>query len=134
GPSPTSPAPDEPGQDAPGPDAPGPNRPAVTTEASADLARTTIAATLEPGERLEIVKVVGHEHSDALAVDALRSRAEGAVAEAMRAGWDGLIAGQRARLDDYWTCADVEVEGSPRLQQAMRFALFQVFQAAVRLE
>ena len=114
--------------------APKPGDPAVTTEASADLARTTISAELEPGERLEIVKVVGHEHSDALAVEALRDRAEGAVAAAMRAGWDGLVAGQRARLDDYWTCADVEVEGSPRLQQALRFALFQVFQAAARLE
>lgn len=116
------------------PGAPGPNRPAVSTEASADLALTTIAATLQPGERLEIVKVVGHEHSDALAIEALRGRAEGAVADAMREGWDGLAAGQRARLDDHWLCADVEVEGSPRLQQAMRFALFQVFQAAVRLE
>lgn len=119
---------------APASGPPGPDDPAVTTEASADLARATIAASLEPGERLEIVKMVAHEYSDALAVEALRDRAEGAVAQAMREGWDGLVAGQRARLDDYWECADVEVEGAPRLQQAMRFALFQVFQAAVRLE
>ncbi len=111
-----------------------PVAPAIDTDASADLARTTVAVALEPGERLELVKVVAHDFADALSPEALRDRVEGAVADAMRAGWEGLVAAQRARLDDYWACADVELEGAPRLQQALRFALFQVFQAAVRLE
>ncbi|WP_173923040.1 glycoside hydrolase family 65 protein [Agromyces sp. Marseille-P2726] len=108
--------------------------PNVLTEASADLARTTITARLEPDERLEVVKFVGHEWSAAASAPALRDRAEGAVADAMQDGWKGLAAGQRERLDDYWTCADVEVDGEPRLQQAVRFALFHVFQAAARAE
>jgi alpha,alpha-trehalose phosphorylase len=106
----------------------------VETEAADDLARTTISASLAPGQRLELVKFTGHEWSDELAVDALRGRAEGAVAEAMRLGWDGLLASQRERLDDFWECADVEIEGQPRLQQAVRFALFHVFQSAARAE
>jgi trehalose/maltose hydrolase-like predicted phosphorylase len=44
----------------------------------------------------------------------------------MRTGWDGLLAGQRAYLDDVWARADIEVEGDPELQQALRFALFRV--------
>lgn len=112
----------------------GTNTPAVTTEASEDLARTTVHASLSPGDSLEIVKFVGHEWSPSLSASGLRDRAEAAVADAVRDGWDEIASGQRERLDDYWACADVEIEGEPRLQQAVRFALFQVFQAAVRAE
>ncbi|MER7795990.1 glycosyl hydrolase family 65 protein [Microbacterium sp. NPDC096154] len=112
----------------------GSEAPTVSTETSPDLARTTIRARLDPGERLEVVKFVGHEWSTSPSAPALRDRAEAAVAEALEAGWDALAQGQRERLDEYWACADVEVEGEPRLQQAVRFALFHVFQAAARAE
>ncbi|MEL5989807.1 glycoside hydrolase family 65 protein [Microbacterium phosphatis] len=112
----------------------GAHTPAVTTEVSADLARTTIRARLDAGDHLEITKFVGHEWSDSPEPDALRDRAEAAVIEALEAGWDGLVDDQRQRLDDYWACSDVVVEGEPRLQQAVRFALFHVFQAAARAE
>ena len=108
--------------------------PAVTTVASPELARTTVRVVLAPGEHVELIKVVGHEWSATLSPSGLRDRAEAAVADAGHAGWDELVREQRARLDDYWACADVEVEGEPRLQQAVRYALFQVFQASVRAE
>ncbi|MDN3309410.1 glycosyl hydrolase family 65 protein [Microbacterium oryzae] len=112
----------------------GERAPTTDTATSDDLARTTISAELVPGERLEVVKFVGHEFQQGLSVSGLRDRAEAAVGEAVRDGWQGLVSGQRSRLDEYWTCADVEVEGAPRLQQAVRFALFHVFQSAARLE
>lgn len=108
--------------------------PTVSTTASEDLARTTVHVTLAPGEHVEVIKFVGHEWSATSSPSHLRDRAEAAVADARHAGWDELVAGQRARLDDYWQCADVEVDGEPRLQQAVRYALFQVFQASVRAE
>ncbi|HEY6799990.1 MAG TPA: glycosyl hydrolase family 65 protein, partial [Agromyces sp.] len=111
-----------------------PRPPAVETETADDLARTTVNASLAPGERLELVKFIGHEWSDELSVAALRDRAEGAVSEAMRLGWDDLLVRQRERLDEFWECADVEIEGQPRLQQSVRFALFHVFQSAARAE
>src|SRR5204862_2344741 len=49
-------------------------------------------------------------------------------------GWDGLLAGQRAYLDDFWRHADVELEGDIELQQAVRFALFHTLQAGARAE
>ncbi|WP_231880387.1 glycoside hydrolase family 65 protein [Microbacterium sp. H83] len=107
---------------------------ATTTEADEDLARTTIRARLDPGERLDIVKIVAHEWSSDLSAATLRDRAETAADAALADGWDRLVDGQRRTLDDFWACADVVVEGEPRLQQAVRFALFQVFQAAVRAE
>lgn len=109
-------------------------QPIVVAEAEGDLARTSIRVALEPGEELEVVKVVGHEWSASLGASTLRDRAEGAVADAVRAGWSGLTEAQRRVLDDYWECADVRVEGAPRLQQSVRYALFQVFQASARLE
>ncbi|MEU4015353.1 glycosyl hydrolase family 65 protein [Microbacterium sp. NPDC028030] len=108
--------------------------PSVATEAKDDLARTRISVHLEPGETLEVVKVVGHEWTPSASAATLRDRAEAAVGAALREGWDGIAAGQRARLESYWECADVEVDGIPRLQQAVRFALFQVFQASARAE
>ncbi|MBO3662357.1 glycoside hydrolase family 65 protein [Microbacterium stercoris] len=108
--------------------------PVIATETSADLARTTIRADLNEGDRLDIVKVVGHEWSDSPSATELRDRADAAVIEALGIGWDELVAAQRAYLDEYWACADVLIEGEPRLQQAVRFALFHVCQAAARLE
>ena len=57
-----------------------------------------------------------------------------ALAEARHTGWDGLLAAQRAYLDDFWDRADVELEGDLELQQAVRFALFHTLQAGARAE
>src|ERR671927_156690 len=65
---------------------------------------------------------------------ALRDQVDAALSAAKRTGWDGLLAGQRAYLDDVWARADIELEGDPALQQALRFALFQVVQAGPRAE
>jgi alpha,alpha-trehalose phosphorylase len=107
---------------------------AVATEATEDLARTTFDARLEHGDSIRIVKFVAHEWSGSLSEGGLRDRVEAALATAVHAGWDGLAAQQRRDLDDFWRCADVTVEGDPRLQQAVRFALFQVLQSAARAE
>jgi alpha,alpha-trehalose phosphorylase len=45
-----------------------------------------------------------------------------------------LCEAQREYLDDFWARADVELDGDPALQQATRFAVFQVLQAAARAE
>jgi alpha,alpha-trehalose phosphorylase len=45
-----------------------------------------------------------------------------------------LLADQRRFLDDFWACADVEVDGDPEVQQAVRFGLFHLLQAGARAE
>ena len=57
-----------------------------------------------------------------------------ALSAARLTGWEGLLAEQRAYLDDFWARADVELEGDPEIQQAVRFALFHVLQAGARAE
>lgn len=106
----------------------------VDTVATGEVARTTVTTRLAEGDSIRLVKIVGHEWSDALTDAALRDRVETAVSTAMRLGWEGLAREQREYLDDFWGAADVEIEGDALLQQAVRFALFQVLQAAARAE
>ncbi|GAA2667260.1 MULTISPECIES: glycoside hydrolase family 65 protein [Actinosynnema] len=103
-------------------------------EADEDLARFTVAVDVAAGEKLTIVKYLGYGWSKQRSVPALRAQVEAALAGALQTGWDGLLAEQREFLDEFWNSADVEVDGDPELQQAVRFALFHVLQAAVRGE
>ncbi|SEB46731.1 glycoside hydrolase family 65 protein [Microbacterium hydrocarbonoxydans] len=107
---------------------------ATDVDPAGDRARTTVHVALEAGETIEVVKLVGHEWSSTLSTATLRDRAETAVADAFRGGWETIADEQRSRLDEFWECADVRIDGPQRLQQAVRFALFQVFQASVRME
>ena len=111
-----------------------PGRVEVSTEARDDLARTTVICGLRPGQKLRIVKYLAYGWSSLRSRPALRDQAAGAIAGARYTGWDGLLAAQREYLDEFWDCADVEVEGDPDCQQAVRFGLFHVLQASARAE
>jgi len=103
-------------------------------ETSGDLGRVTVTADLAPGERLRVVKFLAYGWSSRRSSAALRDQVAAALAEARHTGWDGLLAAQRAYLDEFWERADVEIEGDAELQQAVRFALFHVLQAGARAE
>jgi alpha,alpha-trehalose phosphorylase len=103
-------------------------------ESGGDLGRVTITANVHPGQRLRLVKFIAYGWSSRRSSAALRDQVAGALAEAQHTGWDGLLASQRAYLDDFWERADVELEGDAELQQAVRFALFHTLQAGARGE
>lgn len=108
-------------------------------EATPDHARFTVRARLEPGRTLTLTKLVAHAWSSGAdptgrALPALRDELSGALTVARHEGFDGLLARQRAVLDEFWEGADVEVDGDPELQQAVRFALFQLLGATARAE
>jgi alpha,alpha-trehalose phosphorylase len=112
----------------------GPRGSRIETQFEADQARSRITTTLRRGQRLRLVKFVAYGWSSLRSVPALRSQVEGALATASSHGWNGLVAAQRQYLADFWTRADVEIEGDPEVQQAIRFALFHVLQSAARAE
>jgi alpha,alpha-trehalose phosphorylase len=112
----------------------GPRGTVTATESEADLARVTVNTELEPGQRLRLVKFLAYGWSSQRSLPALRDQVDAALAAARRTGWEGLRRGQREYLDDVWARADVELEGDPPLQQAVRFALFHVLQAGARAE
>jgi len=94
----------------------------------------TAAAMLQPGQKLRVIKFVGCGWSGERSLPAVRDQVWAALTAARQAGWDGLLAEQRGFLDEFWDRADVQIDGDPEVQQAVRFALFHVLQAGARAE
>src|SRR5690348_4811808 len=101
----------------------------LDSETEPDLARTTVACRLAPGQRLRLVKLVGYGWSAGRSPAAIRDQVAAAIAGARFEGWDGLLTAQRAYLDRFWDGADVELDGDAEVQQAVRFAMFHLLQA-----
>ena len=112
----------------------GPPGTVIEATSRPDTARVTITARLVPGQRLRLVKFIAYGWSGIRSLPAIRDQVAAALAAARATGWEGLLAEQRAYLDNFWGRADVEVDGDPEIQQAVRFALFHVLQAGARAE
>ncbi len=112
----------------------GPEGTVTSAESQPDLGRLTVSTELRPGEKLRIVKYIAYAWSSQRSLPSLRDHAHLALAAARRAGWDGLLEGQREYLADVWERADIQLDGDAALQQAVRFALFHVVQCAARAE
>ena len=91
-------------------------------------------ASLPAGAEVRFVKYIAYGWSRVRSLPALQDQVAGALLAARHSGFDGLAAAQRRYLDDFWDRADVEVDGDPQIQQAARFALWQVLQAGARTE
>jgi len=105
-----------------------------SAETRPNLARLTVGGRVGQGQRLSLVKFVGYGWSGVRSMPALRDQVEGALLIAVGSGWDALCAEQRGYLDDFWSRADVELDGDGEIQQAVRFGLFHVLQAGARAE
>ena len=108
---------------------------AVTSmESAEDLARMTVTCELPRGQRLRVVKLLAYSWSSRRSAAALRDQVDAALGVARLAGWDRLAAQQREYLDRFWERSDIELEGDPELQQAVRVSMFHVLQAGARTE
>ena len=108
---------------------------AIETDSYPDVTRLTVSARLKPGERLTLsVKFIAYGWSSRRSRPALHDQVVAALSAARLTSWDGLLTDQRTYLDNFWANADVEIEGDPAIQQAVRFALFHVLQAGARGE
>ena len=112
----------------------GPDEMTIEAESSPNVARVSVIARLKPGERVRLVKFIAYGWSSQRSQSALHDQVTAALLAARDTGWEGLQTEQRAYLDDFWSRADVELEGDAEIQQALRFALFHVLQAGARGE
>ena len=112
----------------------GPPGTSLDIEAGKDVGRLTIAADVPAGSRLRVLKFLAYGWSHTRSLPSVRAQVRGSLAEARHIGWDGLCRAQRAYLDGFWERSDVEIDGDPELQQAIRFGLFHVLQAGARAE
>ncbi len=103
-------------------------------ESEPDLGRLTLSATLSPGQPLRLVKFLAYHWSSQQSIEWLRDQVDGSLQTALRQGFEGLEVAQREYLDEFWSRADIEVDGHDELQQALRFGLFQTLQASARAE
>ncbi len=106
----------------------------TASQSEPDFARTTFSAEIEPGSPLRLVKFIAYGWSARRSMPALRDQVSAGLAEAKHTGWEDLVRLQREYLDEFWERADVEIDGEPRLQQALRFGMFHVVQSGARNE
>ena len=104
------------------------------TQCEPDLGRVTIAVALQAGQRLCVTKLLAYHWSAHQSTEWLRDQVDASLETALAQGWDELAERQVTYLGDYWEAADIEIEGDPELQQALRFAQFHLLQASARAE
>ena len=112
----------------------GPETTRVSAMSEPNLARLTFSIEIAAGQRMGGTKCVGYGWSSIRSMPALRDQVDAAISAIKRVTWDGLLEEQRKYLDRVWERADIEIDGDPQLQQAVRFALFQALQASARAE
>ncbi|HEX2053972.1 MAG TPA: glycosyl hydrolase family 65 protein [Actinomycetota bacterium] len=112
----------------------GPHNTDVEVDVAEDMARVTFTSVLKPGQKLCIIKFLAYGWSATRSRQALFDQVTAALTAAKHTGWDGLVEEQRRYLDNYWEDADVEIDGDPQVQQAVRLGLFHLLQAGARAE
>lgn len=108
--------------------------PLTRTECEPDLGRVTVSARLDPGRPLRMLKLLAYHWSPRQSVEWLRDQVDASLQNALAEGFDGLAEAQREYLAERWRVSDVRLDGDPEMQQALRFARFQLVQAASRAE
>jgi len=109
----------------------------VTGTVTPDLAETVVTARAQPGEPIRILKYVAYQSSRSVSPHDLVARCERTLDRAVAEGFEALARSQRDNLDRFWDRADVVVvdRRQPiRLQQAVRWNIFQLAQACWRAE
>ena len=103
-------------------------------EVSADLGKVIYTIEAEQGEAIRLEKYAAYHISRAVPAGELVDRAGRTLDRARKVGWETLVEDQAEDVGRFWQGADVEIDGDPRTQQAVRWNLFQLMQAALRAE
>jgi alpha,alpha-trehalose phosphorylase len=99
-----------------------------------DSGKMVFRVQARPGVPLKIIKSVAYHTSRSVPVRELVDRCRRTLDRIREQGIEVHQAAQREWLDAYWERSDVVVEDHPAIQQAIRWNLFQVAQAAGRAE
>ncbi|RXW32562.1 glycoside hydrolase family 65 protein [Propioniciclava flava] len=106
----------------------------VKTQVEQDLAKRVFRVQATQGTTLRITKTVSYHTSRRIPPVELVDRCRRTLDRVAADGVETIFTKQRAWLDDFWERSDVEIEGQPALQQAVRWNLFQLIQASARAE
>ena len=100
-----------------------------------DAAAVVFKIRGERGRPIRLWKYLAYHYSNSGDVAEVRSQVAWTLDRAVQDGFDSIQAHQHAEVGRFWKRADVEVEGAGRrLQQVIRWNLFQLLQATERAE
>ncbi len=100
----------------------------------ADEGKIIYRLPMEAGQTLRLTKLVSVHTATRVPARELLDRCERTLDRAEHEEAGHQLAEQRALLDRIWASCDVELPGQPELQQAVRWNLLSVLQAAARAE
>jgi alpha,alpha-trehalose phosphorylase len=103
-------------------------------EAEEDYAKYVVRVRAKAGKKITLTKVVSYHTSRAIPAGELANRCRRTLDRVKQEGIERQFADQRAWLHEFWLRSDVEVAGQPAVQQAIRWNLFALAQAAARAE
>ena len=106
----------------------------VVTDIDQDHSRHVFRVHGEAGVPIRLEKAVAYHSSRGESPGELAIRVRRTLDRVRAEGVERQFVDQRQWLDEYWARSDVEIEGRPEVQQAVRWNLFQVAQAAARAE
>lgn len=109
----------------------------VAGSAGGDAAEFLITTEALPGAPIHVTKYATYQVSRSVPVSELADRCRRTLDRAAGDGFGTLLEKQRANLTRFWERADVRVDAGDdavRVQQAVRWNLFQVAQASWRAE
>jgi alpha,alpha-trehalose phosphorylase len=109
----------------------------LTSTADDDLGKVVLTADAVAGRPVGLTKYVAYQTSRSVASSELVERCHRTLDRTVRDGFPALLDAQRANLDQFWSRADVRVgadSNAVRIQQAVRWNLFQLGQASWRAE
>lgn len=100
-----------------------------------DLAAIVFMGVIAPGKSIQIHKFLSYHYGEDADPRQIRSQAAWTLDRAIESRFERILDRQRSDVADFWSRADVNVEGcNPRTQQVIRWNLFQLFQASERAE
>ncbi|MFW2512183.1 glycoside hydrolase family 65 protein [Demequina sp. SO4-13] len=102
------------------------------TEVEQDYAKHVFRARAKPGQTFSLTKVVSYHTSRVVPARELADRCNRTLDRVRSEGIGTQFEDQREWLTDFWKRSDVEIEGNDGIQQAVRWNLFQLAQAAAR--
>ncbi len=106
----------------------------VRNQCDPDLAKHVYRIKAHPGRPIRLTKVVAYHTSRGVPARELVERCRRTLDRVREDGVQAQFRRQREWLTDYWARSDVRITDQDEVQQAVRWNLFQLAQAAARAE
>jgi alpha,alpha-trehalose phosphorylase len=107
---------------------------AVNVQRSEESSKIVFSVAARPQMPIRIIKYVTYHTSRRAELTELCERAERTLDRARELGCKLLFEEQKRYVEKFWQRSDVQVKGNTAIQQAIRFNLFHLLQAAGRAE